>query len=739
MMMDAVLPVAPAGVPPAPGPGAEAAASAGFARALAMLASSVEPEAPTAGPGGVPSSAPRGVGLAALAAGLPSLATLAAGDPPAATNPRLAPKAGPLAAPVPARAPAPPSAMAAAYDAAAPSELLAVVAVPTGTDTLAADLAAPVVPVFLLAAVTTAAPSEDVSMPAPNASRTADAGPVGAIHPDATAAAGGNDSLSPAAAAPISVPPGGNARRGILPRLAPDRVVAAEPGGGSPPGAAAGTAPPAARRERAKALGSGQNPDGPPLAASPAAVPSALPTPPMTAPPVPASMARETVAGADDPRPAPPGGDVATRPPLATPVPRESAGSARPGRRAVAVDAPEARPSPADPTAPARPTPPVKAVPPVVAPVPLAVPMPAADSGTNVTGLAPSGQPLAVSSRDDPGVAEPPVARQVDAAGPQVGRSDLGVPAVSGPVSAAAPVTIAPVAPDSIGLVARAIPSAVVTPLTASAQRAASASGSGSDRPAGPAPVPGVPALAPQARPVEPAAPPPLPPQHHPVRADGPDAIRPGRTLAAVATRSPAPLPAGTGNEPGAAPSLPQPMPLATPVVVASPAMAALPMASLPDAPPAPALRRRDPPVDALGAAMAVASERLGLVRIGLAGGAEDLRVAMSLPSQDAAASLAGAAPQLTQDLAQQGVRLESLSITAGAPAANATSAAPAASAASAASAATVDNGGVGAGGQGGSGGQSGPGGHPQQPAHGRPASNRTAPPPSTHSADRYA
>lgn len=92
------------------------------------------------------------------------------------------------------------------------------------------------------------------------------------------------------------------------------------------------------------------------------------------------------------------------------------------------------------------------------------------------------------------------------------------------------------------------------------------------------------------------------------------------------------------------------------------------PQAALPAAPdfsgiaPSP---RANPSGEPLNAAMAVASERLGLVRIGLAGGPRDLQLAMTLPNSDAAATLATAAPALVAELASQGVRLDSLTITA--------------------------------------------------------------------------
>ncbi len=58
---------------------------------------------------------------------------------------------------------------------------------------------------------------------------------------------------------------------------------------------------------------------------------------------------------------------------------------------------------------------------------------------------------------------------------------------------------------------------------------------------------------------------------------------------------------------------------------------------------------------------MAMASERLGLVEIGLAGGADDLRIRLSAESTPAAAALSGEAPRLAAELAAQGYRLHSL------------------------------------------------------------------------------
>lgn len=56
-----------------------------------------------------------------------------------------------------------------------------------------------------------------------------------------------------------------------------------------------------------------------------------------------------------------------------------------------------------------------------------------------------------------------------------------------------------------------------------------------------------------------------------------------------------------------------------------------------------------------------MASERLGLVRIGLAGGLDDLRIQLSADSAPAASALSGEAPRLAAELAAQGYRLHSL------------------------------------------------------------------------------
>lgn len=144
---------------------------------------------------------------------------------------------------------------------------------------------------------------------------------------------------------------------------------------------------------------------------------------------------------------------------------------------------------------------------------------------------------------------------------------------------------------------------------------------------------------------------------------------------------------------------------------------------------------------------MAVASERLGLVRIGLAGGPGNLRLAMALPHAEAATTLAEAAPQLVADLAQQGVRLESLSISA-APVAQSGGSMPGATAAAApGDAVGMASGAAGQGamggppsqgGQGGQGSQARPFAPPAAPAVVVPP--RAAPPPTpAMPTDRYA
>jgi flagellar hook-length control protein FliK len=62
---------------------------------------------------------------------------------------------------------------------------------------------------------------------------------------------------------------------------------------------------------------------------------------------------------------------------------------------------------------------------------------------------------------------------------------------------------------------------------------------------------------------------------------------------------------------------------------------------------------------------LAIASPRLGAVRIGIEGGAGDLKVSLGL-SPAAAALVAADAPRLIADLAAGGVRLQSLDVSGG-------------------------------------------------------------------------
>ncbi|KPF79493.1 hypothetical protein IP88_01845, partial [alpha proteobacterium AAP81b] len=157
----------------------------------------------------------------------------------------------------------------------------------------------------------------------------------------------------------------------------------------------------------------------------------------------------------------------------------------------------------------------------------------------------------------------------------------------------------------------------------------------GTDRPS-PLPPPS-PAVAAASLTVAPPAPPPPLASALPL----PSGRRPAHGDEPVLLRSDAPAPA-FGVPASSAPRGAEPTTLQTAESPASPPL-------------------REP----LETAMALASERLGLVRIGLEGGPNDLRVSLAA-SSPAAASLLAEAPRLAAELGAQGYRLHSLDVAAG-------------------------------------------------------------------------